>query len=306
MQLFDEVWSAYDKRYAFFELGKIDWDAMRLEYRSKVAASSTDADAARLIGAMIGRLNDYHADLTTPFGVFGPPPIPYPAHFSAQVIRANYLADSIRFTPSGRMYYARLRSGQGYVNVPSFEGRGWGSEIEQVITDLPGITGLIVDIRNNGGGLEDNAMDIAARLYDRSHPYRVTRFRSGAGHGDFTPASIMSLAPAGAVHFGGPVALITNRFDGSSAEDFTLMLRALPNAVTVGDTTLGAASNPLSLQLDNGWRFRVPQSMQSTPDGYVYQWRGLPPGIAVPWDEREIAAGRDPYLAAAVVALARH
>jgi hypothetical protein len=35
-------------------------------------------------------------------------------------------------------------------------------------------------------------------------------------------------------------------------------------------------------RLDNGWSYRVPQSIQSTPEGLVYQWRGLPPAIAVP------------------------
>ena len=78
---------------------------------------------------------------------------------------------------------------------------------------------------------------------------------------------------------------------------------ALAAVVAVGDTTLGLGSNSMAVTLSNGWRLRVPRSMQSTPDGFVYQWRGLPPHVAVPWAVADTAAGRDPYLEAAVVEL---
>jgi carboxyl-terminal processing protease len=78
------------------------------------------------------------------------------------------------------------------------------------------------------------------------------------------------------------------------------MMRPLPNVVVVGDTTLGLGSNPLEQKLSNGWTVRIPQSMQSTPDGFVYQWRGLPPAVPVAWDEAVVSAGRDPYVDAAL------
>lgn len=83
------------------------------------------------------------------------------------------------------------------------------------------------------------------------------------------------------------------------------MMRILPAVITVGDPTLGLGSNPLGVSLSNGWTYRVPQSQQSTPDGFVYQSRGLPPAIAVAWTDGDVAAGRDPYVDAALVALKR-
>ena len=305
LQWFDRVWSDFDLHYAFFELGGIDWNALGAIYRDSVQAATTGVETARLIGAMIGRLHDYHSNLITPAGSFGPPPIAYPQHFSPQIVRDNYLADPSRPTASGRIYYARLQSGPGYVYIGSFEGQAWGAEIEQALNDMSGIASLVIDIRNNGGGNEDNGIDIAARLYDRSRVYRVSRYRNGSRHSDFAAPTESSLAPAGAVHFHGGVALITNRFNGSAAEDFMLMMRALPSAVTVGDTTLGLGSNPLTLSLDNGWKYRISQSIQSTPDGFIYQWRGLPPAVPVPWSDAAAAGGHDPYLDAALAALAK-
>lgn len=303
--LFDEVWQAFDARYAFFDHGRIDWNALGAAYRDSVNAATTDRERARLLGAMLGRLNDYHADLATPFGVFGPPPIPYPHHFAPEIVRRSYFAAPIRATPSGRIQYARLVDGAGYVYIASFGGSGWGREIEDALAGLGTVHGIVIDIRDNGGGDEQIARDVAVRFYDRERVYRVTRFRDGARHGDFTDPQSTSLSPGGARRFAGPVALVTNRFDGSSAEDFTLMLRVLPNVVVVGDTTLGLGSNPLGITLSNGWTMRVPRSMQSTPDGFVYQWRGLPPDVAVPWTPADTAAGRDPYLDAALADLRR-
>ena len=303
--LFDEVWQAFDAHYAFFELGAIDWVALGAVYRDSVARPTDERDRARLLGAMIGRLNDHHADLRTPYGVFGAPPIPYARHFAPDLVRRSYFADPMRTTPSGRIQYVRLHDGTGYVYLASFGGSGWGHEIEAVLAALDGARALVIDIRDNGGGDEQIGRDIAVRFYDRTRVYRVTQFRDGPAHGDFAKRATTSLSPEGARRFAGPVALLTNRFDGSSAEDFTLMMRVLPQVVVVGDTTLGLGSNPREVTLSNGWTMRVPQSMQSTPDGFVYQWRGLPPTIAVPWTPADTAAGRDPYLDAALAELRR-
>lgn len=298
--LFDKVWSEYDRNYAFFEYGNIDWNAYRAAYRDSVASATGDLRVAQLIGSMLGRLNDYHADVTTPFGVFGPPPIPYPHHFSSTIVRLNYAIEPMRLTASQHIAYAHLRNGIGYVHLSTFVGEGWGGEFEPVLAALSDVRAMIIDIRDNNGGNEDIAREVAAHMYDKTRVYRKSRFRDGASHGDFGSWQSMDLSPSTGRKFTGPVALITNRFDGSSAEDFTLMMRILPNVTQVGDTTLGLGSNPLEKKLPNGWTYRIPRSMQSTPDGFVYQWKGLPPAIAVKWDDAAVAAGRDPYLDAAI------
>jgi hypothetical protein len=301
--LFEQVWSDFDRNYAFFEYGRIDWNAYHAIYEDSIAVAQSDVRAAQIIGAMLGKLNDYHADLTTPYGTFGPPPIPYPHHFSPSVVRQNYTTEAIRTTASQKIAYAHMPNGIGYIHVTTWVGEGWGDEIDVALTALSDVRAMIVDIRDNNGGNEDIARDVAGRFYDRSRTYRVTRFRDGAGHNDFTSSVSTELAPRGSRKFTGPVVLITNRFDGSSAEDFTLMMRALPQVTQLGDTTLGLGSNPLQRKLPNGWTYRIPRSMQSTPDGFVYQWKGLPPAVAVVWPADATANGKDPYLDAAIARL---
>jgi C-terminal processing protease CtpA/Prc len=186
------------------------------------------------------------------------------------------------------------------VYIGSFQGDGWGSEIEDALVALGNVAGLILDIRDNTGGNENVAQEVARRFYDGQHVYRLSRYRSGPHHADFASPVSTSLSPGGNRRFSGPVALITNRWNGSAAEDFVLMMRVVPNVTMMGDTTLGLGSNPLVRTTANGWTVRIPQSMQSTPDNFVYQWRGLPPTVAIPWNESAAQANRDPYVDAAM------
>jgi hypothetical protein len=301
---FDKVWQDFDEHYAYFEHGHIDWPALRERYRAQVAPTMGDRALAGVIGSMIGELRDYHADLTTPFGTFGPPPIPYPRHFAPQLVSSRYFASPVRATAPGHIQYTRLVDGTGYVYLGTLRGEGWGGEIDAALAGIGNVPALIVDIRNNDGGNETIAQEIASRFYDVPRVDRLSQYRVGPGHGDFGAASSQSVGPRGQ-RFTGPVALVTNRFDGSAAEELVLMMRILPSVTTVGDTTLGLGSNPLQIALSNGWTYRVPQSIQTTPDGFVYQWRGLPPAIPVPWADADTAAGHDPYIDAALRELAR-
>jgi carboxyl-terminal processing protease len=300
--LFDAVWRDFDRHYAYFEHGGIDWTALGDAYRDSITPTTSERESARLIGAMIGRLDDYHSALFTPFGVFGPPPISYAHHFDLRLVSPRYVP-SLASTSSGRIRYGRIDAEIGYVRIPSFEGSGWGAEIDDALAGPGEMGGLIIDIRDNGGGNENIASAVAQRFTDTRRTYRVSRWRDGPEHDDFGPPVTFSVSPGGGRRFVGPIALITNRFNGSASEDFVCMMRVLPHVVTVGDTTLGLGSNPLRRQLRDGWAYQISQSTQETPSGFVYQWKGLPPTIAVAWSVADTAAGRDPYVEAALAHL---
>ena len=81
------------------------------------------------------------------------------------------------------------------------------------------------------------------------------------------------------------------------------MMRVLPHVTSVGDTTIGNGSNPLRIDYGGGYALQIPQSRQSTPDGFEYQYVGLPPRVPVRWTVADSAGGRDPYLEAALKAM---
>ena len=299
LALFDRVHADVESRFSFFDRAQVDWSAVRSAYRDSVERASSRALADQYVGRMVGRLNDYHASLSTPFGAFSAPPIPFPHHFNPSVIDSRYLT-SPRLSPSGRLRYGRVDGDLGYIQIATFAGDNWGADIDGVLASFGTVRGVIFDIRDNGGGNEGNARTIASRFYDRSRIYRTAKFRDPtASRTSFKAPSNVPLDPAGNQRFTGPVIVITNRFNGSAAEDFVCMMRILPQVWTLGDTTVGNGSNPWVVDYGGGYSLQVPQSQQATPDGFVYQYVGLPPRIAVRWSVADSTGGRDPYLEAA-------
>ena len=300
--VFDAAWRGFDRFYAFFAHNELDWDAVYREYRPQVHEGSSNADLQRALCGIVAEARSYHASLTYPGGSCGHRNENLPQNYVPELVART--VQMTGRTPSGNITYGRLDGDLAYLRIPSFVGQGWGAEIDQALEAVAGVRGFILDIRNNGGASESVAKDIASRFVDRERVYRLARFRNGPRHDQFTAPKEYRIAPAGR-QFAGPVAVLTNRHNGSAAEDFLLMMRTAPNAISVGDTTIGNSSNPLALELPNGWIVRIPQSIQTTPSGEVVEGRGLAPTIPVMLAPADSARGVDTILLRAAEELKR-
>lgn len=301
LSVFDAAANEIDLHYPFFAQNGIDWSGLVATERLNLRATSSDAKLRSTLCTLTGLLRSYHTTLTTPSGSCAYTGVPYPPNFSRTLLSAAI--PSLRLTRSGQMSYAVIGGDIGYLYIPSFLGQDWGEEIDDVLDAFGPVHGVIIDIRGNGGGNGSIALAIASRLADREHVYQYGYFRNGPNHDDFTDGIPQGLAPRGRTHFGGPVALLTNRGNGSAAEDFIAMLRVLPNTFTVGDTTIGNSSNPLWRTLPNGWQLRIPQSMQRTPDGFNAEGKGYPPTIPVKLEQADFDRNHDTIIDRALVEL---
>jgi hypothetical protein len=301
VDIFDDVWRDFDLNYSFFVLKGIDWDSVRTVYRPRAAAAANDAELARVLGDMLMTLHDRHVSLSTPGRT-----VAYQsrtdlvaAAFDPALIERRYLA-SQGTSAGGHVHYGMVSPTLGYLRIPSFDGSGWSAELDEALAALPAAHALIVDIRDNNGGTNGLAIDMAGRFAAASHTFGYVRIRQGPHHDDFTDFIPESVSPKGVKQFTGPVFLLTNRKDYSSAEDFVLALRTLPNVTTVGDTTAGASGHPLVRELPNGWTFSLSTWIEYTPEHTTFENIGLAPAVYVPSALSDLAAGRDPILERAV------
>jgi hypothetical protein len=300
--VFDAAWHEIDAHYSFFSYKHLDWDAEHARYRPQVQADSTALRS--VLCAMVNDLRSYHAGLyTSPTTICGYAGPRYPANFLRPLAESNVPGGIVPMA-GGRFRVGHPSADIGYVGIPSFDGN-WGDQFDDVIDALGPVRALVIDIRGNPGGNDGNGLAIAGRLTDRTVVYQHARYRNGPGRNDFTADLDKTLAPRGRRHFSGPVALLTNRANGSAAEDFLTMMRVIPTVFTVGDTTIGNSSNPLLRELPNGWQLRVPQSIQMTPDGYIIEDRGLPPDFPVMLAPADSARGVDTILQRAIAELRR-
>ena len=279
--LFDTVWREFDEHYAPFEVKNVDWNAMREQYRPRVLAATSDVQVAAALGEMLAQLRDIHVNLYTPLRTFGYSGyLERPYFFDASLVINTYVPGST-LSRSTNVRWGRISPSIGFIWIPGFGGTGWDHEVDDALAALDGVTHLIIDIRNNGGGSNQTGLAIAGRFADQRRLAAFDRFRNGPRHDDFTDFLPRYVEPAGARRFTGPVFLLTSRRNFSAAEDFILLMRALPQVTVVGDTSGAGAGHPLYRELPNGWSYRLPESLVYDDEKEPVEPAGIAPDVFV-------------------------
>jgi hypothetical protein len=302
---FEILWRDFDQHYAFFVDKNIDWQAVHDEYAPRITTSTSAPELYRLITEMLLRLQDIHVTLVAPgIGAWS-----YdgwwrnsPANYNEQAAH-RYLRPGITRGREGHVYHGTTAQGIGYIRIRDFAGAGWVADIDRAVAALYDAPGLIVDVRDNGGGTDLLSDPIAGRFADRKRLVERVRYRNGPAHDQFTDWMDRYIEPAGARRFTKPVVVLTNRRVVSTAEAFVLSLRALPHVTVVGDTTAGGSGNPIARELPNGWSFRLSRWQTVTPEGASYEGVGLAPDVPVWITEAQAREGRDTILERAIALL---
>ncbi len=275
---FEFAWAEVDRHYSFFDLKGIDWEEMRAFYSQWIDATSTPADLFSILSEMLGRLEDGHVGLFSPFATYR-----YSGWYAAHSHNFHFdliwrtLLQGRGNTPSGKIFFGWITPDIGYIHLPTFTGSNWASEIDEVLQTLEQASALVLDVRDNSGGNDGNAERIAGRFTRDRRLYRRIQYRNGPAHSDFTAPLDDYLEPNGKRRFLGPVAVLTNRRTFSAAESFVLAMRTLPQVRLVGDTTGGGSGNPLFREMPNGWSLSVSRWIEWAPDGTTHEGIGIGP-----------------------------
>jgi C-terminal processing protease CtpA/Prc len=272
--LFDQVWNDFDLHYSLFVVKQVNWDSLRAVYRPLALAQDPESVSA-VIAGMLSELQDDH--------------VLWRGSRAGTTTHGDYFAPTVTFGKyvqyggglPGGISYGVVSPAVGYIAFSTFEGNGWLSSVDSAIALLGGVSAIIIDVRNNGGGFLENATGAAGRFADRTTTVAYVRYRNGPAHTDFAAPMAQQVAPTGTHRFAGKVYLLTSRNTISAAELFVLSMRALGNTTVVGDTTAGETGNPFARELQNGWSYQFPESLELTLDGHWFEDIGLPPDVTV-------------------------
>ena len=305
LDLYDSLWSEFDRSYSFFVLKGIDWDDSRTRFRARLNAESSDNELFDVLSEMLLELEDPHVVLDSSLGTSSYTGWydQYPSNFDESVVMATYLGANAMMSPETNMLFGPIDSDIGYLRVYNLTGTGHGNDIDYILGQLSGISGLVIDLRSNGGGNDQNGEAIAGRFADAIYLYRRNRFRDGPEHGDFGPYIDSFVSPTGSGSFLGPIAVLTNRGTISSAESLVLGFAALPNSSSFGDFTGGGSANPEQNQLSNNWTYTVSRWIEYLPDGTTFEGVGIEPDVRVDISAADMAISRDTILDAAIADL---
>ena len=255
----DALWKIIDEHYCFLDYKQqeygLDWQQVHQKYHQQVTGNINNEQLFEVLGNMLSELRDGHVNLSAAhdFARYWQWFENYPANFSDSLER-RYLGTDYRIASGLR--YKVLDDNIGYIRYESFsDGIGSGN-LTEVLNYLLLCRGLIIDIRNNGGGDLTNAEKFAARFTNEKTLVGYIQHKTGPGHHDFSEKEPRYIEPAAALRWQKPVCVLTNRHVFSAANEFTLYMKAMPNVKIVGDRTGGGAGMPFSSSLPNGWVVR--------------------------------------------------
>ena len=206
----------------------------------------------------------------------------------------------------------------GYIRLVQFN-EPTADELSKALDELQkqGMQALILDLRNNPGGLLNSAVDVSAQFLPPNTKVVSTQGRVASQQHDYSTSGAKKERP----NF--PMVVLINEGSASGAEIVAGALKDLHRAVLVGETTFGKGSVQNVMQLPDGSAVRFTTAKYYTPSKQVIQGNGVTPNIRVavtadqertlsalrnsgnmkPEDEKGIIKARDPQMLRAIDAL---
>lgn len=252
---FEALWTIMDEHYCFFDEKGVDWDSIHTVYEPRFRGSMSESQQLEVLGDMLAELKDGHVNLFASFDYsrYWGFHEDYPANFSDSLLR-RYLGTD--YLIASGLRYRILDDNIGYLRCPTFENRFGAGNLDDIMLYFQPCLGLIIDVRENGGGMITSAETLAARFTDEELLVGYMQHKTGKGHNDFSGLEEQWLKPAKGVRWHKPVVILTNRSVFSAANEFVKYMRCCPNITVVGDRTGGGAGLPFSSELPNGWSIR--------------------------------------------------
>ncbi|WP_455585668.1 S41 family peptidase [Bacteroides sp.] len=162
-------------------------------------------------------------------------------------------------------YYGVMDGQVGYINLSSFSGTP-SKDFKKAFLDLKkqGITSLVIDLRNNGGGLLDQAVEIVNFFVPRGKTIVTTK-------GKIRQASNTYKTLREPLDMDIPIAVLVNSGTASSSEILSGSLQDLDRAVIVGNRTYGKGLVQVPRSLPYGGNLKVTTSKYYIPSGRCVQ-----------------------------------
>lgn len=197
------------------------------------------------------------------------------------IVRAIIQLQSVKSRLLGNDY--------GYVRITQFQERT-GGDLQRHLDELAGqsangLQGLVLDLRNNPGGLLEQAVEVAD-LFLEEGLIVYTEGRKNEAQMSFSASAENTQQPY-------PLVILINGGSASAAEIVAGALQDHRRGVIIGEQSFGKGSVQTIIPLGEGSALRLTTARYFTPQGRSIQARGITPDIPVPRLAPPTMAGND-------------
>lgn len=303
--VFQYLWDKVDQQYAYFDVKDVDWNNIYSKYAPAIREDLSDDSLFFYLGSMMNELRDGHVNLFSDFNMsrydirlLGPNNINF------RFIQENYLGTDYYYT--GPFVHDFIADGNiGYIRYSSFSNTITDDNMMFIFDRYRNTQGLILDMRQNGGGYLLNVFKLLSYFTLSEDPVYMTCIKSGTHHEEFSEPDLTYSEPYDSLlHYNKPIAVLIDRGSYSATSMFSLASLTLDNVFLVGDTTGGGLGMPNGGQLPNGWTYRFSITRTLTPGGINYE-NGVPPDYYAVLDSADTRQGYDTVIETALDVLLR-
>ena len=166
-----------------------------------------------------------------------------------------------------------IKENIGYVNLPSFDTDS-SKKLKEKVDDLvsKGAKSLILDLRNNGGGIVEESTNIADFFLDKDKTIMTTK--DNKEKEETTKSKTKKVYEM-------PLIVLTNENTASASEILTAALKDNERATVIGTKTYGKGVIQTVLTLSDGSGLKITTAEYFTPNGTEINKKGIKPNIEV-------------------------
>lgn len=295
-RIFAATWQTVNDSYSLFAFKGVDWQAVRATYEPEVREDMSEAALFDVLIRMLSELRDSHVSLSAPFDRWA-----YDRTFLDT-------PDQVDFGMLRRFYFPRpsvTRGGLlyddlddlGYLSIVSF-GRFDEFDLDVAAEKFASKRGIILDVRDNGGGARHLAEALAYRVLGRERVYGFSTLKDGPGPDDFSEQEEIAVTSDQGPPFVGPIAVLMSRSCYSACNLFVQAVRNQPGIRTFGEQSGGGGGAPITKDLPNGWQVRFTATRIFDLDGVINE-NGFQPDESIDLDPDLRNQGVDTIIEAA-------
>lgn len=292
---FESLWKIIDEQYCFLDYKKqeygLDWNQVHETYAKHITPSMGWEALFEVLSEMVAELRDGHVNLTSSLASsqyrqwFDS----YPRNFSDS-IQSIYLKKD--YNQSSGLTYQILENNIGYIYCSSFSNGIGDGNLDQTLNRLAICDGLIIDVRNNGGGNLTTAQKLAARFTNQKTLVGYMTHKTGKGHSDFSNPYPVYIEPSNGIRWQKRAVVLTNRRSFSATNDFVNSMKQFPLITIVGDKTGGGSGLPFTSEIPCGWSIRFSASPMLDPQMNQIEF-GINPDVKVDMTSEDMQKGKD-------------
>ena len=192
---------------------------------------------------------------------------------TSEVIDLNLTRQLVKVSSVRQRY---LEEGFGYLRIAQFQART-AQEVREAIIKLKdsgNLNGLIIDLRNNPGGILRASVDVADTFLDKGLiVYTLGRLEESQNRYEARPGDMLS---------GLPIVTLVNEGSASASEILAGALQDQERSIVMGTNTFGKGSVQTIIPITETRAVKLTTARYFTPNGRSIQAEGIIPDINVP------------------------